>query len=94
METAQEQRERMLEVVLNKAQAGQTILLVSHGGPVTHLYEKLTGNKWHVHGESKYCCYSIYECESCHKISEVWKTLAVNESSYLDDLWSEGTANI
>ena len=34
-----------------------TVLL---GGPVTHLYENLTGNDWSVHGESKYCCYSIY----------------------------------
>jgi broad specificity phosphatase PhoE len=94
LETVQEQRERMLEVVVNKAHQGQTILLVSHGGPVTHLYEKVTGNEWYVHGESKYCCYSIYECESPNKFSEVWKTLVVNESEYLDDLWSDGTANI
>ena len=33
---------------------------LSVGGPVTHLYENLTGNDWSVHGESKYCCYSIY----------------------------------
>ena len=24
------------------------------------MYENLTGNDWSVHGESKYCCYSIY----------------------------------
>jgi hypothetical protein len=28
---------------------------------VTHLYESLTGNNWDVHGESKYCCYSVYD---------------------------------
>jgi hypothetical protein len=53
---------------------------------VTHLYERQTGNKWHVHGESKYCCYSIYECESPDKFAEAWKMLVANESKYLDDL--------
>ncbi|CAB9514686.1 PGAM [Seminavis robusta] len=94
VETAEEQQTRMFQVVANKARPGQTILVVSHGGPVTHLYEKLSGKHWNVHGESKYCCYSIYECDSPEKMSEVWKTVVVNESKYLDDLWSDGTANI
>lgn len=92
VETAKEQADRMKQVVTNKATDGKTILLVSHGGPVTHLYEKLTGNAWHVHGESKYCCVSIYECKEGD--DSKWEPLLVNESKYLDELWSDGTANI
>jgi hypothetical protein len=45
------------------------------GGPVTHLYESLTGNNWNVHGVAKYCCYSIYKQEGC----ESWKPFVVNQ---------------
>jgi broad specificity phosphatase PhoE len=57
------QRKRMAHTmnVLSERHIGQTIVLISHGGPVTHLYESLTGNHWDVHGESKYCCFSIYQ---------------------------------
>lgn len=98
VETAKEQAERMKQVVTNKAVPNQTILLVSHGGPVTHLFEKLTGQEWHVHGESKYCCVSIYECKqqdpNISSDDPVWEPLLLNESIYLDELWSDGTANI
>ena len=43
---------------------------------MTHLYESLTGNKWDVHGESKYCCYSIYQQTDGE---DMWKPLVVNE---------------
>lgn len=46
------------------------------GGPVTHLYESLTGNNWDVHGESKYCCYSIYQQADGEA---TWKPLVVNQ---------------
>jgi hypothetical protein len=49
------------------------------GGPVTHLYESLTGNNWNVHGESKYCCFSIYENVGG---DGNWKPLVVNERLY------------
>ena len=91
-ETRSEQKERMLQVIQNKAQSAETILLVSHGGPVTHLYEKLCGNNWSVHGECTYCCYSIYECEVPDKSK--WNPILVNESKYLQDLWSDATSNI
>jgi hypothetical protein len=46
------------------------------GGPVTHLYESLTANKWTVHGVSKCCCYSIYQQEEGE---ETWTPLVVNQ---------------
>lgn len=114
VESKKEQQERMLQVLRNKTRdgVGKTILCVSHGGPVTHLYTKLTGNDWTVHGESKYCCYSIYELYDDHLSPtamdsadkkdkegdspqlEQWKPLVVNQSKYLDDLWSDATSNI
>jgi len=43
---------------------------------VTHLYESLTGNKWDVHGVSKYCSYSIYQQLEGE---ETWTALVVNQ---------------
>ena len=94
METGKEQQECMFEVVANKVHQGWTILLISQGGPVTHLYEKPSGNHWNAQGESKYCHYSICECESQDDLLEVWKTMVVNESKCQDDLWLDGTANM
>ena len=45
------------------------------GGPVTHLYESLTGNHWDKHGVSKYCCYSIYQQNGGEA---AWTPLVVN----------------
>jgi broad specificity phosphatase PhoE len=70
LESQQDQRRRMYETVQQlKGVPGQSIVLVSHGGPVTHLYEQLSGNKWHVHGESTYCCYSIYQQQQQETLS-------------------------
>jgi broad specificity phosphatase PhoE len=69
------QQRRMHETLnLLIASDNNTIVLVSHGGPVTHLFESLTGKKWNVHGTSRYCCYSIYEKEE-----ENWNPLVVNQ---------------
>ena len=81
LESGEDQRRRMLHAVETVREPGKTVLLVSHGGPVTHLYEELTGNPWHVHGESTYCCYSIYKKSGDGR----WETLAVNESDYLHE---------
>jgi hypothetical protein len=43
---------------------------------VTHLYESLTGNSWGVHGEAKYCCYSVYEQKDGNGN---WTPLLVNQ---------------
>lgn len=72
------QRNRMHETInlLSGDHVNETIIMVSHGGPVTHLYESLTGNKWNVHGESKYCCYSIYQQK---EDEAAWTPLVVNQ---------------
>jgi|Transcript_11843 broad specificity phosphatase PhoE len=77
-ESQQDQRTRMHDMIerLAKAHPGETIMLFSHGGPVTHLYEELTGNHWSAHGESSYACYSVYEKEG-----EGWIPLLVNQNT-------------
>lgn len=61
-ESKKMQRSRMEETmsVLSDQHIDETIVLVSHGGPVTHLYENLTGNHWTSHGECSYCSFSVY----------------------------------
>ena len=54
------------------------------GGPVTHLYENLTGNDWKAHGTSKYCCYSVYrkllDDDGDEGSPSVWEPLVVNKT--------------
>jgi broad specificity phosphatase PhoE len=101
VESKMQQQERMYQVLEKKAMAStamemsKTLLMVSHGGPVVHLYTKLTGNGWHLHGESTYCCYSLYEFDPDESVNATcWKPLIVNESRFLDFLKSDATANI
>lgn len=102
LESRQDQRNRMRKVVSKVGQAGKTVVLVSHGGPVTHLYESLTGRDWYDgHGDSSYCCYSIYRRspkQSSHKdqtelkdsteedIESYWNVLVANASQYLNEI--------
>ena len=80
LESKQDQRDRMRQAVSALLQPNQTTIVVSHGGPVTHLYEDISGNDWKTHGECSYCCYSVYK-SSCRKVFE---TVVVNESSFLE----------
>lgn len=80
LESRSDQQRRMLGVVEAVAIPGSTVVLVSHGGPVTHLYESMTERHWNTHGESSYCCYTIYR-----KANSGWETLRVNEASYLHE---------
>ncbi len=84
LESSEDQRKRMLHAVEEVMEPGKTILLVSHGGPVTHLYEELTGNPWHAHGPSTFCCYSIYKHRPANGNSS-WEAIVVNESKYLHE---------
>jgi broad specificity phosphatase PhoE len=64
LESPNDQRRRMYQTVQTLKVPDQVIVLVSHGGPVTHLYEQMSDSTWHTaHGESTYCCYSIYQQE-------------------------------
>ena len=61
-ETRTEQQDRMEQIVqsLSQRHANETVVIVSHGGPVTHLFERLTHQHWSKHGMSKYTCFSLY----------------------------------
>jgi broad specificity phosphatase PhoE len=87
LESKQDQRDRMRQTVKTLQEPGRTTICVSHGGPITHLYEDLIGNNWQVHGESTYCCYSIYRqappSTSVENGSDNWEALVVNESKFL-----------
>jgi len=94
LESRKDQRKRMMDSVETLKETGGTVVLVSHGGPVTHLYEELTGENWDVHGPSTYCCYSVYQLVSDGDDSTSnggdgartrWKALVVNESNYLHE---------
>lgn len=82
LESRQRQRSRMEQALEAVLESGRTVLLVSHGGPVTHLFEELVGQPWYVHGESTYCCYSIYQKR---RNGSSWEAVQVNESSYLHE---------
>jgi broad specificity phosphatase PhoE len=84
LESSQDQRHRMMETVSKLSQPGTTVLMVSHGGPVTHLYEEMTGNDWSMHGESSYCCYSIYQ-QNAASDNRKWDAVSVNETKYLHE---------
>lgn len=85
LETSAQQRQRMKEVVSSVHQAGKTVLLVSHGGPVTHLFEELVGRNWHFFGEAGYCSYSIYKKTSSQSGSDKWEPVQINQSKHLEE---------
>jgi broad specificity phosphatase PhoE len=78
-ESGYDQRRRMRSIVNTVAKPGSTSLVVSHGGPVTHLYEELTRNDWWVHGEASYASFSIYE----RTPDGSWENLVMNESEHV-----------
>ena len=81
----QDRMEHVVNELTNKHPDG-TILLVSHGGPVTHLYERLSGNDWEQHGVSSYASFSIYQTSQ-----DGWKTLAVNDSIHVEEMHLESS---
>lgn len=78
-ESGLDQRKRMQSVVKNVARPGCTSMVVTHGGPVTHLFEELTRKDWWVHGEASYASFSIYEQTPEGK----WETLVMNQSEHV-----------
>jgi broad specificity phosphatase PhoE len=67
------------DTILHYAYTKQNSYWINHreGGPVTHLYEELTGNHWNDHGVSKYCSFSIYQ-----KSKENWEPIIINQVLY------------
>jgi broad specificity phosphatase PhoE len=97
-ETASDQCDRLEQVAHTVARMypNETVILVSHGGPVTHLFERLTGRPFHEFGPSKYTCCSIYVHTTTNgSTSEdtndgngdivTWKDVLVNDTSHLED---------
>jgi len=67
------------------AASGETILLCSHGGPCTHLFEELTGKDWKVAGECGFTAISVYKWEKKGGDDEEWKweCLEINDCGHL-----------
>lgn len=93
-ETHAQQNCRMQSVVDQLAQrhAGETIIIVSHGGPVTHLYKSMMKGSPFVkegvsHGLSKYTCCSLYTTtsEPTKDSSCQWENLLLNDTTHLED---------
>jgi len=95
-ESRTSQQDRMQHVVetLAERHPNGTILLVSHGGPVTHLYERLTGNDWSVHGVSSYTSFSVYQRSDADGDEEgdsCWKALMTNDSTHVQEMHMESS---
>ena len=103
LESDSTQRERMRQAVTSvtlqdhqqEGKSPGTILFLSHGAPVTHLFEELTGRLRLEHGTSSYCCYSIYRIDRDTLIESVkqenenkcayWEAVQVNQARYLNE---------
>jgi broad specificity phosphatase PhoE len=86
-ETGADQCRRMHTVANSLRQMGTTILFVTHGGPMSSLYEEITKTR-HVHGEAGYCAYSIYKYHDDGGGANVlgrWEAVRTNvaQSSYM-----------
>jgi broad specificity phosphatase PhoE len=96
-ETKKGQQDRMQNVVaeISKRHPNGTILLVSHGGPVTHLFERLMNDSWETFGVSTYTSFTVYQDESCvedEKCDEKrWKALVVNDDSHVKAMKMESS---
>mmetsp|Transcript_7447 Transcript_7447/g.10841 ORF Transcript_7447/g.10841 Transcript_7447/m.10841 type:complete len:281 (-) Transcript_7447:137-979(-) len=90
-ESSKMQQNRMAETLntLSENHVNESFVMVSHGGPVTHLYESLTGNKWNVHGVAKYCCYSIYQQKEGE---QAWTPIVVNRIQWEDSKEKDETS--
>jgi broad specificity phosphatase PhoE len=86
LESSAEQRKRMKGVVSSVHKPGTTVMLVSHGGPVTHLFEELVGESWHIHGEATYCSYSIYKKTKSETGDDTWESVQINQSKHLKEM--------
>ena len=57
-------RARALADTLAARHPNETVLLLSHGSPVTHTFEAVTGKDWRVHGVCGYASFSVYQHET------------------------------
>ncbi|KAL7569292.1 hypothetical protein ACA910_016839 [Epithemia clementina (nom. ined.)] len=100
VESDDSQRARMRQAVTLVAAKHEadhkdgTLLFFSHGAPVTHLFESLTGRLRKDHGTSSYCCYSIYRVDKDAFLKTLkeggndivyWEALQINQAEYLHE---------
>jgi len=81
-----ESGEDRMEVVarsLSEKHPNQTVLLLSHGEPVTHVYKRLTGND--MQGMATYTSFSVYKP---NEDGDKWEALVSNESCHVKDIES------
>lgn len=62
----------------------ETILLVSHGGPTTFLFEQLTGRPWTDHGVATYASVSVYRHDGSWDSGKKMECLVMNDKSCSD----------
>ena len=110
-ESRKDQQNRMERVVeeLSRRHSSGTILLVSHGGPVTHLYERLTLEPWESHGISSYTSFSVYQKSKdagvrdrvgvrAGEVNEtnkaIWSALEVNNSNHLKEMCMDSSDQV
>jgi len=81
-ETSKDVMHRMEFVARTLAQRhpAKTIVLVSHGGPCTRLYQKIFGNNNKRFGESSYTSFSVYLFGDYH---DSWTSMVVNQTPHL-----------
>jgi len=86
-ESRESQQDRMEKVVqsLSERYPNQTVMLLSHGGPVTHVCERLTGSAWSGQQMSTYASFSIYTPPS-ENDDNLWKAVVTNESCHVSDM--------
>lgn len=57
-------RAKVLADTLAARHPNETVLLLSHGSPVTHIFEAISGKDWTLHGVCGYASFSVYQHES------------------------------
>lgn len=83
-ESKKDQKRRMRFVVerLCELHPGGSLLVCSHGGPCTAIFEELTGSRWEVAGPCGYTALSLYEYELKDGTFN-WKNLCVNDTEHV-----------
>lgn len=76
-------RAKTLADTLAARHPNETVLLLSHGSPVTHIFEVVSGKDWTVHGVCGYASFSTYQHESAEKTKVCWKeAIVINNSTH------------
>ena len=78
-EPDQKTRMRTVADTLAARHNGETIIVCSHGGPCTHMFEVLTGEDWGKAGPCGYTAISVYSYTIEESGEVKWEKKAVND---------------